>query len=85
MPDINHMTTSDDDGCHPNQKSIPWSKDNLCWCCSGCISFYAEQFAVFKPGKRSITFLNKRGIGSQQFYQTKKTNEESLESIPIDY
>ena len=74
------------DGCHPKQKSIPLNKVNFRWCCSGSISFYVEQFAVFTPGKKSVAYLNKGGgLEHQTFYQTKKTTEELLESIPIDY
>ena len=74
------------DGCHPKQKSIPLNEVNFRWCCSGSISFYVEQFAVFTPGKKSVAYLNKGGgLEHQTFYQTKKTTEELLESIPIDY
>ena len=74
------------DGCHPKQKSIPLNKVNFRWCCSGSISFYVEQFAVFTPGKKSVAYLEKGGgLEHQAFYQTKKTTEELLESIPIDY
>ena len=74
------------DGCHSKQKSIPLNEVNFRWCCSGSISFYVEQFAVFTPGKKSVAYLKKGGgLEHQAFYQTKKTTGELLESIPIDY
>ena len=78
------------DGCHPNQKSIPLNEENFRWCCSGCISFYVEQFAVLVPGKKSIYVLrkhysNRSGNGSQPFYQTTTTTKELLEAIPNAY
>jgi hypothetical protein len=47
------------DGCHPNQKSIPLNEENFRWCCSGCITFYVEQFALLVPGKKDYFCSNK--------------------------
>ena len=49
------------DGCHPKQKSIPLNEVNFRWCCSGSISFYAEQFVVFTPGKKVLHISIKEG------------------------
>ena len=78
------------DGCHPNQKSIPLNEENFRWCCSGCITFYVEQFALLVPGKKSIYVLrkhysNRSGNGSQPFYHTTTTTKELSEAIPNAY
>ena len=76
------------DGCHPDQKLFPFNKQIVCWCCSGCISFYVELFAVFMAGKKSIDILKRHyrsGDGNQQFYQTQMTNEELSQSIPTSF
>ena len=54
------------DGCHPNQKSIPLNEENFRWCCSGCITFYVEQFAVLVPGKKEY-FCSKKALQQQKW------------------
>ena len=76
------------DGYHKDLKSFPLNEENLKWCCSGCISYFIEQFVFFTPGAKCLRKLltlagpNDNSCGT---YITIKTSNELLEFIPTNY
>ena len=76
------------DGYHKDLKSFPLNEDNLKWCCSGCISYFIEQFVFFTPGRRCLHKLSTfRGPNDNSCgtYITTKSSKELLEFIPTKY
>ena len=76
------------DGYHKDLKSFPLNEENLKWCCSGCISYFIEQFVFFTPGRRCLRKLSTfRGPNDNSCgtYITTKSSKELLEFIPTKY
>ena len=76
------------DGYHKDLKSFPLNEENLKWCCSGCISYFIEQFVFFTPGRRCLHKLSTfRGPNDNSCgtYITTKSSKELLEFIPTKY
>jgi hypothetical protein len=76
------------DGYNTDQKSLPLNEENLLWCCSGCNSFFVEQFVLFTPGKKCLCALSKvqpEETTNHQIYKTIKTCVELLDFIPSNY
>ena len=76
------------DGYNTDQKSVPLNEDNLLWCCSGCISFFVEQFVLFTPGEKCLCALSKvqtEETTTHQIYTTNKTRDELMTFIPSKY
>ena len=66
------------DGCHSQLKSVPLTRINLDWCCSGSSSYFVEQFVLFAPGKNCLKTLT----SAHQIYNSIKTNQELMSFIP---
>jgi len=66
------------DGCHSQQKSVPLTRNNLDWCCSGSSSYFVERFVLFAPGKN----CRKKLTSAHQIYNSIKTNQELMSFIP---
>jgi hypothetical protein len=81
------------DGYNTDRKSVPFNEENVKWCCSGCTSYFIEQFVLFTPGKKCLSNLSKvqpdkttpDKTTTPQIYKTIKTRDELLGFIPSNY
>ena len=76
------------DGYNKDLKSFPLNEENLNWCCSGCVSFFIEQFVFFTPGKQFLRDLSAlRGPNDNSYgpYDIVKSTGALQEFIPVEY
>ena len=76
------------DGYNKDLKSFPLNEENLNWCCSGCVSFFIEQFLFFTPGKQFLCDLSAlRGPNDNSYgpYDIVKSYGALQAFIPVEY
>ena len=72
------------DGYNKEQKSFPLNEDNFKWCCSGCVSYFIEQFVFFTPGKQILRNLHSNDNSCGTYAEVKSF--DALQAIiPMEY